>query len=424
MTDSKLYSSLLSILLLLAAGAEPVMAADLPPKAAATVILAQRPEMKDFEKAVLDFMYRWDIPGVSLTVSYKGKVVYSKGLGITDRMTGIAVNDKSIFRVASLSKSITAVGVLLLYQQGKLDLDQKVFELLKDITPCDPKVRVDPRINTMTIRNLLECSSGWDQNMHGDPIFGHILMDAGLNCSRSLRPTATSMIRRLLNDQLDFKPGTNYAYSNVSYVVLGKVIEKVSGMSYEDFIRKNVLLPMNLPGIVMGSTLKKQAKPFEVTYYPDADEDGPSLLPNVRGPLSNAYGGYFLLEAAPASIGWISTTEDMVRFADIIGGELPGSPLNQNTTALMFERPSLAYWRGEPEYFAKGWEVQRDAKENMLNFSRHGSLPGLMALVEHQTNGLSWAAALNSRPKAYVECREEFKAMFKKVLAKIQPGLK
>ncbi len=377
--------------------------------------------MDAFDRQLADYLERWEIPGAALTVAYKGKIIYSKGYGWANRMRYQPVKPDSIFRIASLSKSITAIGAFLLLQEGKLKLDQKVFEILNDIKPCNPQVEPDRRIYQIRVRDLLQCSAGWDP--HYDPIFSPALNESARECSRSLRPSSTSMIRYMLNNHLDYAPGTSYVYSNFSYCVLGKLIERVSGLKYADFISRSLLKPAGLDGIKQGSTIK--TAPAEVTYYPDADEDGNSVLPNVRGPRSTAYGGYFLLESAPSSIGWTASTEDLVKLLSTLAGfGQSAPPLKQDLLRVMLSKPDLPGWKNKSEYFAMGFEVETDESGKLLAFSRHGSLPGLMSLMEHQSNGLTWAACFNSRPRAYELSREEVKGIIKEAIKKINPAYK
>ncbi len=386
--------------------------------------LDNRSEIKRLDVDLRDFLNRWNIPCVSIAASYNGKLLFARAIGMADWSTKRFAKTKDLFRLASISKSITAIGILRLVQEGKLSLDQKAFDILNEMKPCNPAVPPDPRIKLITIRHLLECSAGWNQDVHGDPMFGTMLSDSANNCSRSLRPTPTSIIRYLLNDRLDFDPGTNYEYSNSCYIILGKIIERVSGMSYYDFISKNVLEPMKLSGIKPGATVERKHLPDEVRYYADSDEKSDSMLPNERGPLSLAYGGYFVLESAPGSIGWVASAEDLVKLVDIVSGssEIP-SLLNAKTTETMFERPKIECWKNASEYFAKGWEVSKDENGNLLYFSRHGSLPGSMALVEHQGNGLSWAALFNFRPRSYIESREQVTQIIRADLGALMPYL-
>ena len=147
------------------------------------------------------------------------------------------------------------------------------------------------------------------------------------------------------------------------------------------------------------------------------------MLPNVRGPVSAAYGS-LLLEAAPASIGWIGSTENMLRFSSLIAGESNcATPINKASIETMFAKPNLPCWKNKQEFFGLGWEVEQDKSGKMIAFSRHRSLPGLMTLVEHQTNGLTWAAAFNARPYAYESTREEAKRIIKSAMKKLLPSL-
>jgi CubicO group peptidase (beta-lactamase class C family) len=108
------------------------------------------------------------IPGGALAIVKDGKLVLARGYGWGNLVTGAPVTPDAIFGIASLSKSLPAVAVLKLVEQGKLGLEDRAFRLLSHLK-APPGARVDPRLDTITVRHLLNHSGGWDRNKSGDP---------------------------------------------------------------------------------------------------------------------------------------------------------------------------------------------------------------------------------------------------------------
>ena len=169
-----------------------------------------------------------------------GRLVLAKGYGMAD-MAGEAATPETMFLLASLSKPITAAAILKLIEEGKLRLDDFVIDYLRHLVPAkgprDPQVKV-------TIRQLLNHSGGWDRDKGGDPSTWtpQVAQRFGLPA----QPTANQLIAFIMTAPLDFEPGTQTHYSNLGYIYLGAVIEKVTGQSYENYVRKNVLEPMGI----------------------------------------------------------------------------------------------------------------------------------------------------------------------------------
>lgn len=145
-------------------------------------------------------MSRWNIPGAAVAVMKEGRLIFARGYGYTDKSKNELVMPDSLFRIASISKPITATCVMRLVEQGRISLDTKVFPFL------DLGVPSDTRINQITVRNLLEHTGGWDRNISGDPI------DNMASIARSMRvsspPDPTTFVRYILNQSLDFNPGS------------------------------------------------------------------------------------------------------------------------------------------------------------------------------------------------------------------------
>lgn len=124
------------------------------------------PELEPYDRIVARIMRVHRIPGAAVAVARDGRLVYARGFGMADRLREVPVQPDSLFRIASLSKPITAVAVLKLVEDGRLKLDARVFQdLLSGIEPHPPK---DPRMNEITVRDLLRHSGGFDRDRSGD----------------------------------------------------------------------------------------------------------------------------------------------------------------------------------------------------------------------------------------------------------------
>ena len=123
------------------------------------------PGLESYDRIVARIMRDHDIPGAAVAVVRDGRLIYARGFGVADRESGAPVQPDSLFRIASLSKPTTAVAVLKLVQDGRLELDARVFrDLLAGIEPHPP---ADPRMNEITVRDLLRHSGGFDRQRSG-----------------------------------------------------------------------------------------------------------------------------------------------------------------------------------------------------------------------------------------------------------------
>ena len=179
-----------------------------------------------------------------MAIVKNGRLVYARGFGYADIDRKEPVKPTSLFRIASVSKTITAVAILKLVEQRKLEPDVRVFDLLKLEDKVTKGATVDKRWKQITVSHLLRHQGGWNRAKSGDPI------DVGLDVlsfNRAAPPLTTDhLIRYMLGRPLDFDPGTQYAYSNFGYCLLGRVVEAASGRPYEDYVREEVLKPMDI----------------------------------------------------------------------------------------------------------------------------------------------------------------------------------
>ncbi|MFN8525285.1 MAG: serine hydrolase domain-containing protein [Chloroflexota bacterium] len=352
------------------------------------------PEFTPFDEAVTSLLERWSIPGAALAVSRNGHLVLARGYGLADVSAGRQVQPDSLFRVASVSKPITAVAIMQLVEQERLSLDAPAYMLLDRLIPTDPSAR-DPRLAGATVRTLLQHTGGWDRGRSFDPLFMPWFKTAAEEYGDRFPTSCETVARFMLARPLDFAPGAGYAYSNFGYCLLGLIVERISGQPYQAYVREHVLMPAGISRMALGRTAPDERLSDEVTYYdiPDA-----RLASNIlgRGPalVARPYGA-FALEAMAANGGWVGSAMDLVRFADALDGRA-GMPLLLNETlATMTERPERI-WQNTSSYYGMGWLVR--PVRGGATLWHTGSLPGSYALLVRQQQGTTWAVVFNSRP--------------------------
>ena len=346
------------------------------------------PELASFDRVLTDLMRKWAIPGGALAVVKDGRLVLARGYGYADVDAKEVVRPDALFRIASVSKPITAVAVLRLAEQGRLDLDAKAFALLPQLKPPASATNLDARLADITVRQLLSHLGGWDRDRSFDPMFRPTEIAATLGTTAPAG--AEDVIRYMLGRSLDFAPGARYAYSNFGYAVLGRVIEQGSGQRYDAYVTDQILRPMGITRMRLGRSLLRDRAAGEVRYY-----DGNAATTSVfsdGGQVPWPYGG-FHLEAMDAHGGWIASAVDLARFVTAVDG-IATRPdlLGAATIQLMTERPPTV-WDGSAFHYAAGWLVRPQEG----NWWHNGSLPGTSALIVRAGNGLAWAVLFNAR---------------------------
>jgi CubicO group peptidase (beta-lactamase class C family) len=226
-----------------------------------TNFYSEQQEFKTIEKQVKRFMKREHMIGASVAIAKEGKLVYAKGFGYADRENEVPVEPYHLFRIASVSKLVTAVGIFKLIEEGALSLDSRVFGpdgILNDSVYL--KYR-DKKVENITVLNLLNHSGGWTTRW-GDPMFMPTIIARKLH--KQLPVSSQDIIQFVLSKRLHFKPGTMSYYSNFGFMVLGEVIKKVSGMPYEEYIQTHVLYPQGIFDMRIGGSYLKDRYEFEV----------------------------------------------------------------------------------------------------------------------------------------------------------------
>ena len=276
------------------------------------------PGMASFDRIVPALMQKHGIPGGAVAVARNGRLVFARGYGTADVATGEPVRPDALFRIASVSKPITAAALLVLVEQERLKLDDRIVPLLRCREPW-ADVEVDERLRRVTIRQLLHHTGGFDRGASFDPMLSPTPIVDALPSPAD----TTAVIRFMLPRPLDFEPGRHYAYSNFGYCLLGRVIETVTEKPYAEAVEQLVLRPAGITRMRLGRTAKADRAEGEVCYGmgngKKAAGSVDSVFPDVENRVPAPYGKYHI-EAMDAHGGWIASAVDLVRFATWVDG--------------------------------------------------------------------------------------------------------
>jgi N-acyl-D-amino-acid deacylase len=310
--------------------------------------------VQDSASAVVrQFLQDNQIPGAVTALGLPGQQPDIRTYGVADLATGRPMTGGDRFKIASLSKPVTAEAILRLVRSGRLDLSARLADLLPNISGS-----ADQRAHRITVRHLLQHSAGWDGAQTFDPFFltdEAVLALAGLEAHRiqDCSVIADSMLAR----PLQFEPGSRYAYSNLGYCWLGQILARVHGESYDKAVHALV------PG-----TAAMSLNPSDVTVRHHARPGDDAHLAGRPAVIA-------------AAGGWISDVATYFRFAS-----LPIDPL-------IPERPPYA---SHEQYYGLGWRVWPSARNTIL--THYGALPGVFSVVIKKQRGPVFVAFFNARP--------------------------
>ena len=375
-------------------------AADDKPKEREPVVSTGRQfaELKPFDELMEAFVRDNELPGAALAVAKDGRLVYARGFGYADIEQQQPVQPESLFRIASISKPFTAVATLQLVEQGKLRLNDSVFGLLPHKPHLTKGDTVDPRLGQVTIAHLLRHQGGWNRKESIDPLFHSIEIASVLD--KSPPATQDDVIRFMMGWPLDFDPGERYAYSNLGYCLLGRVIEQVSGRRYGDYMVNDFLKPLGIESMRLAKTLPSARAENEVKYYPQGERVGIAVTgDNIGAKVSRPYGAWSI-ESFDSLGGWTASAPDLVRFASAVDRYQQSGILNEKTIAIMLTRPKGHFGndeKGKPDavYYGCGWSV-RPTKSGKANRRHTGGFSGTSTILVLRHDGLCWAVLFNT----------------------------
>jgi CubicO group peptidase (beta-lactamase class C family) len=303
-------------LLVLFAPCRATQAADLTPK---------------FEE-FMDACVKIDHFNGSVLVAQSGETIFSKGYGLANAELGIPNTPQTKFRIGSITKQFTAMAILILNEQGKLKLDDPVGKFVAAAPKTWEKV---------TIHHLLTHTSGV-HSYTSDPSYGK---------SMTHPETVKSMIARFKDRPLDFAPGTKFSYSNSGYFLLGAVIEKTAGKSYEAFLKEAIFDPLGLKD--SGYDHPKTVLPHRASGYTRADAG-----------LEHA--SYLDMGQPYAAGSLYSTVEDLARWDQALAD---GKLIGKDSYAKMFTPVK--------EHYAYGLNVE--TRSGKKEISHGGGINGFVS---------------------------------------------
>lgn len=344
--------------------------------------MSQVPELEGLDKKIEKYIWKWHIKGASLAITRNDSLVYAKGYGWADQEEEVPMDANHVMRVASVSKLITAVGIMVLQDQGKLTIKDKVFgpdgilndEFFTELTDCDKKYL------NITVEDIMRHQGGF----YRDPLFSSIDVQKQMRLDNP--PTKEDFFRLVLGHKMKAAPGTYTSYSNFGYLLLSEIIEKVSGQPYEEFTKEHVLEPAGCYDMHIGGIYYADRRDNEVRYY--THEGDGKYIPDFRNPsdtVERCYGGTNLPLLSGAG-AWISSPVELARLVAAIDGD-------DNVKDIISQKS----FRQMTEYidentFSLGWNDTRPNK----GWNRTGTLAGTSALIRHYPNGECWILVTNT----------------------------
>lgn len=363
------------------------------------------PNLAPFDKLLTDFITEHKLPGAGVAVTRNGKLVYARGFGYADLDKKLPVQPDSLFRLASISKPITSVAVMMLVDQKKLKLDDLVLKYVKLKAAIPAGGEFDKRWEKITVRQCLQHTGGWDRTKKGgfDPIGIPKRISEALKLDGP--PTPDDIVRYMLGQPLDFDPGAKMAYSNLGYLVLGRVLESITGAKYEAWVKKNVLAPVKATGMALGMGVPEKRAKGEVQYYDANKRMGVCLYPPRVGQRVPLPDGAANIEGYEAHGGWISSAVDLVRFASAFDYERKSPLLSANAIQQMWARPEGeagfdADKKPKPTYYGCGWNVRPVGDTGKVTAWHMGLISGTSTLLVRRSDGLNWAVLFNTDANA------------------------
>lgn len=343
--------------------------------------LSDIPEVAGLDKKVKSFMREWQIKGASLAIMRNDSLIYAKGYGWADEEEEIPMEPSHILRMASVSKLITATGIMVLQDRDSLSIKDTVFGpsgILND--SLFNSIIKDRNHHKITVEHLLRHQGGF----YRDPLFSS--RDVMHQMQLETPPVKEDFYRLVLRHNLRFMPGEWQKYSNFGYLLLSEIIEKVSGKPYEQFIKEDVLRPAGCFDMHIAGSYYSDRRENEVRYYTHEGEGKYIEEYTDSGIMvERCYGGNNipLLSGAGA---WCGSPAEIARLvASIDGRPETADILSAEAVAQMTE-----YF--DKDTYSLGWNDTDPSK----GWSRTGTLAGTSALVKYFPDGECWILITNT----------------------------
>ena len=323
--------------------------------------------------AIAEYMETNQRPGLSFAITRRGRLIYASGFGFANTSTGEIVGPRHRFRTASVSKPITAVAVVRALEQFPGGLNSFVFgdgALLGNDYGTSTYSDFEKAIR---VRNLLNMTSGW----HND---GKLWYHDETSWGSDNGPA----IDWQLDNSSVFEPGRYARYTNINYVTAARVVEKLSGQTYENYVKNEIFAPCGVTDIAVGNRRKADRQAREVVYYPDTEDSGPYLIDPRR---------------MDGSTAWIAKPMDLLLFARRMDQDETHTDILSDANMTAMRTPSGAEpYQGNagmnPDTYGLGWY---SAGNPIQWWGHNGSMAGSTAYLVTREDGVSWAYMSNGQ---------------------------
>ncbi len=344
--------------------------------------LSSGEETAEFDSIITSFLKQYNIVGASVSVARGGRLVYSKGFGYADRDLQDPVTPRNLFRIASVSKLITAVAIMQLVDDEKLDIHDKVFGPEGILNDSAYLTYVDKRYENITVHQLLNHTAGWN-GKRGDPVFNSLYVARMMD----VEPPADmpTIIEYEMTKKLDYTPGKKYSYSNLGYCILGEVIEKVTGMEYEEYVQFAILHPLGIYDMHIGKSFADERLAYEVRYYDNTNTPLIWSYDGARDLVPAEYGGNNI-QLLGAAGGWVASAPELAKLMIAIDGF--------DSRPDILSKKSIEYMTYAKSHTNKliGWR----GSDGHGTWWRTGTLAGTTSLIMRHKNETNWVVLLNT----------------------------
>ena len=367
-----------------------------------TNAMSSQPELHAMDSIMQRYLKRWEIHGAQLAISRHDSLLYARGFGYADKDRQIPMEPSYIMRMASVSKLVTATGIMKLRDMGKIRLSDKVFGpkgILNDTFYVN-SIR-DKRYFDITVEQLLRHKAGFT-NYAGDAIFStrYIMQQNHLTTP----PDHRTLLRIVLRRHLGYTPGTAQRYCNIGYTLLSLIIEKRMGMSYENFMQRYVLNPAGCYDFHIAGNYLKDRRKNETVYYMHSSSVPVPEFNNSGRMVVRCYGENDITTALGAG-AWVASAAELCRLVASIDGDrtVPDVISPQAVKLMTQEMPD--------HQFSLGWNFTPHNRP----WIRTGSLVGTSALVLRYPDGECWVFITNTSTWKGHKFSQDTMALFEKL---------
>ena len=286
--------------------------------------------LASLDSTMANAMKEFGVPGGALAVTYQGRLVYARGFGYADLESLELAQPDSMFRLASVSKLMTMAAISKLESQSLIAPTSKALTILNNFLPPPALSVTDLRWYDITVDQLINHTGGFLRATLDRALDYNYLVGATTALGQTMPGDNTSAIRWAMSKPLDYTPGAPPnpcpdCYSNFGYQILGRIVEKTTGSTYENYVRNTLMTPAGVSRTRAAKSFAAQIAPGEVKYYVNSSEMwGNSVFAATPGPALFTYGSY-PYENMDSFGGMISNTMDLLRFYNFWLNWGPGS---------------------------------------------------------------------------------------------------